>query len=186
MFIDISVKLDRLEEKCTKNTPPIDAYDSADLQMFPIGQVCDVIKFEKDLNNMDYKKKVFGHLRRSTGCGMPWKTACYKLCATIFTKNVLTQFSWTGMSRSHEKQAFSKLTNILDLFYKLINGTDNSFSYPQRDIFFRDGVLKHSNTRLHGAKKTNLIEPSIETTVESQEDDHEENNIVSINEVKDG
>nr|CAI5851628.1 unnamed protein product [Callosobruchus analis] len=67
------------------------------------------------LQNEEYQKKVVVHLRRIIGSGFPWIHACYKLAGVMFTKDILVQYSWTGVSRTEiEKDTFSKLTNILE------------------------------------------------------------------------
>ena len=71
----------------------------------------------------------------------------------MFTRELLTKYSWTGISKSMEKKAFNRLTGLLDMFYNVVFKSDNSFTYPARDSFFRDCILKHSNTRLKLNKK---------------------------------
>ncbi|CAG9764340.1 unnamed protein product [Ceutorhynchus assimilis] len=151
---EINIKIDRLVEMlCSNNWPLTKAKFDAQMQMFPIGNVGDLEKLEKDLENKEFEMKVFGHLSKIVGTGMPWKSACYKVCGTLITKDLLTKYSWTGLSRTTQKQAFNKLTNLLDVFYRTVSIADSSFTYAQRDSFFRDAVLKHSHTRLYGPKK---------------------------------
>nr|CAI5837452.1 unnamed protein product [Callosobruchus analis] len=114
-------------------------------------------KLNKDLEDKSYKKKVFTHLSRCLGHAMPYRSACYKLADIMFTKQLLTKYSWTGMSRSLEKKAFNRLTGILEVFYSVVYRCDNSFTYLGRDSFFRDCILKHSNTRLKLNKRGNDV-----------------------------
>ncbi|XP_028134096.2 uncharacterized protein LOC114329250 [Diabrotica virgifera virgifera] len=149
---DLVLRLDRVEQIIQKDVSDVVSLGE-DFQLFPIRETKYVFKLEKDLNNEDFKKKIFSHFGRIIGTSTPWKTACYKLCNIIFTKEVLTCFSWTGMSRNNNKEAFKNLKNTLDIFYRAVYKADNTFSYSQRDAFFRDGILKHSNTRLKQSQK---------------------------------
>lgn len=96
------------------------------------------------------------HLRKIIGTGYPWRQASYRLASVMLTKELLTHYSWTGVSRtSTPKIAFNKLNNILGVFYHVVRFSDNSFTYSQREVFFRDGILKHSQSRLNPSKKKN-------------------------------
>lgn len=153
---DISVRLNNLDAILKKTESSLTVIEN-ELQIFPIDMIPALEKLEKDLEDKSYKRKVFTHLTRSIGSAMPYKTACYKLAGVMFTKQLLTKYSWTGMSRSLEKKAFNRLTGILDIFYNVVFKSDNSFTYPARDSFFRDCVLKHSNTRLKLNKKVKAV-----------------------------
>ncbi|XP_050497657.1 uncharacterized protein LOC126893379 [Diabrotica virgifera virgifera] len=99
-------------------------------------------------------KKVVMNLRKIIGSGHSWRNACYKLSSVLFTKELLTHFSWTGVSRTkNTKLPFQKLHNILGIFYHVVKYCDGSFNYAHRETFFRDGILKHANTRLNPKKK---------------------------------
>nr|CAI5846934.1 unnamed protein product [Callosobruchus analis] len=125
-----------------------------DTHFFPISSKPAMYSFEDSLQNEEYQKKVVVHLRKIIGSGFPWIHACYKLAGVMFTKDILVQYSWTGVSRTEiEKDAFSKLTNILGVFYQVIRFSDISFSYANREAFFKDKLLKHSYSRLHPKKK---------------------------------
>lgn len=66
-----------------------------------------------------------------------------------FARNLLTFYSWTGLSRIKHltKNPFNKLVNILNIFFDVISYADASFSHKDKEEFFRDGVLKHSFER---------------------------------------
>ncbi|CAG9814655.1 unnamed protein product [Phaedon cochleariae] len=159
---DISVRLDNLDTILKKTESTLIITEN-ELQIFPIDRVPALEKLEKDLEDKAYKKNVFAHLTRCIGSALPSKTACYKLAGIMFTKQLLTEYSWTGMSRSLEKKAFNRLTGILDIFYNVVFKSDNSFTYPGRDSFFRDCILKHSNTRLKLNKKVKAPAETQET-----------------------
>uniref|UniRef100_A0A6P7FED9 Uncharacterized protein LOC114329250 n=1 Tax=Diabrotica virgifera virgifera TaxID=50390 RepID=A0A6P7FED9_DIAVI len=176
---DLVLRLDRVEQIIQKDVSDVVSLGE-DFQLFPIRETKYVFKLEKDLNNEDFKKKIFSHFGRIIGTSTPWKTACYKLCNIIFTKEVLTCFSWTGMSRRNNKESFKNLKNTLDIFYRAVYKADNTFSYSQRDAFFRDGILKHSNTRLKQSQKLKQrngkgVEKEREEEEKTEEEEENEN-----------
>lgn len=179
---DIFVRLNNLDNILKKAESSLTVTES-ELQIFPIGMVTDMEKLEKDLEDKTYKKKVFTHLARFIGSALPYKTACYKLAGIMFTKQLLTKYSWTGMSRSLEKKAFNKLTGILDIFFNVVFKSDNSFTYPRRDSFFRDCILKHSNTRLKLTKTVKALAENQEESKDLDETDIsiEDNSVITYN-----
>ncbi|CAG9762538.1 unnamed protein product [Ceutorhynchus assimilis] len=156
-FSVIAIKLDHIDERLgVCGLPPEKDHDTNIL--FPLNDIHKVQELEQKLNIAEFKAKIFGHFRRVNETGLFWKSACYKLCGFLFTKSLLTNYSWTGLSRtSAVKGPFNKYGNILDLFYKVVHYSDNSFNYSQRDLLFRDGVLKHGITRLNGSNKKKTL-----------------------------
>nr|CAI5824361.1 unnamed protein product [Callosobruchus analis] len=114
-----------------------------DTQFFPISSKPAMYSFEDSLQNEEYQKKDQAFLG-----SMP-ATSLQVLCLLSEFLDILVQYSWTGVSRTEiEKDTFSKLTNIL-----VIRFSDISFSYANREAFFKDKLLKHSYSRLHPKKK---------------------------------
>ncbi|XP_050301566.1 uncharacterized protein LOC126739794 [Anthonomus grandis grandis] len=122
--------------------------------IFPLTTIDETYKFENNLNNEEYKKKSITLMKRYIGTGQKWKQASYRLSSFMFTKELLTLFSWTGKSKtSDSKESFGRLVNILDVFFTVVSLSDPTFSHVQKEEFFKDGILKHSKTRLNAARK---------------------------------
>lgn len=98
-------------------------------------------------------------------------------------------YSWTGRGVYKQNLEFRKLTNILSIFYEVICYADCTFSHKQKEYFFRDCVLKHSEqrsqpkeARLPSAKKKKIT-PEAVATVTNYNYDLNEIGAQVINEV---
>lgn len=78
------------------------------------------------------------------------KKIAYILVDKIFTRQVLTCFSWTGTSRSKafkHKLAFLNLRHIRHFLYLVVSNANNRITEPDMDNFLKNSILKHANNR---------------------------------------
>ncbi|VEN56301.1 unnamed protein product, partial [Callosobruchus maculatus] len=173
-FVSLSLGMENILKEIQQRREPAASLDSEnaviDTHFFPISSKTAMYSFEDSLQNDDFQKKVVLHLRKIIGSGFAWIHACYKLAGVMFTKEILVQYSGTGVSRTGlDKDAFNKLNNILGVFYQVIRYSDLSFTYANRETFFRDKLLKHSQSRLHPRKKIKeTLSPQVPAQLSSE------------------
>lgn len=62
----------------------------------------------------------------------------FHLIDYLFERQLLTNFSWSGVSRRKEgKSTFKIYKNIMKLFYCIIQKADADFSIRENEIFLR-------------------------------------------------
>lgn len=73
----------------------------------------------------------------------------YKAIDFFFSPNLLTKYSWTGLSRGKdgEKKSFRNLEGILDVFFQAISKADCRHTKQKNCNLFKEGVLKHAKKR---------------------------------------
>lgn len=88
-------------------------------------------EFEELLNNPSYKTEIKDQL--SVICGKGKGRAnnnAYALSDVLFSRDFLTQCSWTGSSRNQEgKLCFKICTNTIQLLFELIHLSDKEYTY---------------------------------------------------------
>lgn len=70
-----------------------------------------------------------------------------KILQILFTKKVLTNFSWTGISRTknvEKKIPFQGNTNILKFFLNVLLQADSRWNTEKNEKFFKSNILKHA------------------------------------------
>ncbi|XP_055694636.1 uncharacterized protein LOC129796589 isoform X4 [Lutzomyia longipalpis] len=119
-------------------------------QIFPIATKDDLNQFNCKLKDEEYRMNAKKELCKINGCnGTSDGTKCaYRLVDYIFTRDLLTLYSWTGASRTGTKEPFKNNTHFLDLFYTVIRMADNSYAKVDAYNFFKNKVLKYSIARL--------------------------------------
>lgn len=128
---------------------------------FPLATVDDIKNFDTELkNNTEFKKFIFKEYSKIGGTDGRQKgdKVSATLAEVFFTKNVLINFSWTGISRTPgiEKKPFQCYEALIDAFYSLIRLSDSRWSKEDNVSFFRDKILKHANSRVKAQNlKTN-------------------------------
>ena len=72
----------------------------------------------------------------------------------LVERDVLTQFSWTGIAKKGEKKAFNMQKNILDVLFQVIFAADRSYTIKENEKFMHQ-VLRNSLSRCNqvGEKK---------------------------------
>lgn len=120
---------------------------------FPISDPDQVVELELKLSrNTDFKNILAKELCKFGGTGKNEQAdkIIYPVFDYLFDPELLTKFSWTGISRSQEivKRSFCKLENIIDLVFDVLLLADSRHTKRKNESLIRDKVLKHTNQRL--------------------------------------
>lgn len=73
----------------------------------------------------------------------------------LFTKQLLTNTSWTGISRTSsvtQKIPFRTLSNIIKFINDIMSACDSRWIYSDTEKLLKDKILKHSKTRNEAEK----------------------------------
>lgn len=95
----------------------------------------------------------------------------------MFSKNILTSFSWTGISRTagvEKKLAFQSFDGILMMFMKIIQKADSRWSQKKNEEFFKLNILKHAK------QISKAFENKINKNQQQQEITENENNDAEV------
>ncbi|XP_055686970.1 uncharacterized protein LOC129793965 isoform X2 [Lutzomyia longipalpis] len=145
-------KILKTQEKLTKNSE-----DPCTPGVFerPLHTTEEVDDLEKNLNDKIFFNACVKELVKVTGTSgnKDGKQMAYKLLHKVFTCEVLTKFSWSGVSKTGQKKCFSKLENTIELFSTVARQADNRFSRIDAENFFKKNVLKHAQTRYERNKQ---------------------------------
>jgi len=74
----------------------------------------------------------------------------------FFSKDVLTEFSWTGVSRTPgigKKEAFQACSGILNIISEMAIMADSRWNTTKNENFFKLHILKHAKQINEAAKK---------------------------------
>lgn len=73
----------------------------------------------------------------------------YKIVDHVFSRKLLTHYSWTGVSRRQlsDKKSFQNYQGLLNVFFKVIFLADNRYTIQKTQNLFKDNVLKHAKKR---------------------------------------
>lgn len=83
----------------------------------------------------------------------------YALVDKLFSREFLTQCSWTGSSkRNSPKHNFSTATSFFKAFYEIVKKADTRYSMTEAKEFFQLKVLRNSATRLQQTLSKKLNE----------------------------
>jgi len=85
--------------------------------------------------------------------------------AILFTKEVLTNFSWTGISRTvgvEKKEAFHSCNGILTFFTEIVGLADSRWNATKNDHLFKMRILKHAKQINEASKKRKTLHASKE------------------------
>lgn len=91
------------------------------------------------------------------------KTVARNLLAILFTKEVLTKFSWTGISRTtgvEKKEAFHSCCGILNFFTEIVLLADSRWNITKNDNLFKMRILKHAKQINEASKKIKKFLPA--------------------------
>lgn len=95
--------------------------------------------------------KRFGKVTGTTGAEKQSVKRAVKLISDVmFSKRLLTETSWTGISRSStldKKFPFSCLTSVISLIHEIMIRCDNRWNEGDTETVLRDKILKHSHKR---------------------------------------
>jgi len=84
------------------------------------------------------------------------KIVAKNLLAILFTKEVLTNFSWTGISRTvgvEKKEAFHSCNEILTFFTEIVGLADSRWNATKNNHLFKMRILKHAKQINEASKK---------------------------------
>lgn len=88
------------------------------------------------------------------------KTVARNLLAILFTKEVLTKFSWTGIFRTtgvEKKEAFHSCCGILNFFTEIVLLADSRWNITKNDNLFKMRILKHAKQINEASKKNKKV-----------------------------
>ncbi|CAH0555096.1 unnamed protein product [Brassicogethes aeneus] len=132
---------------------------------FPLQTVTEMNRLDDEIrNNEAFKNQLIDFLSRvggSSGQNDATKVA-YKISDMLFSSEILTHYSWTGISKrkeNPEKQSFTALKKVIEVFFEVLSKSDNRHTKEKNDKIIRDGILKHAKKRYErkrqqiGAKK---------------------------------
>lgn len=150
----------------------------------PLTTILEVKELDKELqSNDDYRKYLFKEYSKIGGTDgrQRGEKVAVNLAEIFFTKSVLVNFPWTGISRTAgvEKKPFQCYDALIDLFYLLVSASDSRWTKEENVCFFRDKILKHANARIkaHNSKlnkkltQAEIHSDAISETTEEIEDD---------------
>ncbi|XP_055381859.1 uncharacterized protein LOC129612337 [Condylostylus longicornis] len=156
-FIKTNVNLDKIYKILTeKNDFIISRADkeqqkSTVEQIFPLKSCEEIektnLKIESDV---EFKNFLIKDLLQFGGTGGKQNglKIGYKVVDRVFTKEVLTHYSWTGISKSNfPKNSFCSLNGFIKLFNEVILLADDHWTMKDTENLFKDGVLKHAKKR---------------------------------------
>nr|XP_023012616.1 uncharacterized protein LOC111502702 [Leptinotarsa decemlineata] len=115
----------------------------------PIDTLADLEKLEMKLTNktcMEEYVQKFSYVcgRKGSGNGI---TNCYILVDKIFSRKFMTFCSWAGGARDgKEKIPFKIFKNIIGLFFRVVNLSDDDFTLKNCEDFFK-AVIRNSTKR---------------------------------------
>ncbi|XP_074028793.1 longitudinals lacking isoform X3 [Leptinotarsa decemlineata] len=142
--------------------------------LFPLNSLVMVLQFNEEITqNAEYKKyliKTYTDIGGSDG-SEDGKIVARKILSKIFTKYVLTLFSWTGISRTKgldKKESFQSCQGILSFFNELLIKADSRWNQNKTEKFFKCYILKHARQINEAHQKTKKkAEQKTETAEES-------------------
>lgn len=103
----------------------------------------------KQLPNIFLQKMILSRVvgkSNNSGSGI---NSAYKLVDVMFSRSVLTNFTWTGntTTNTNKKMAFISLKNTIKLFHDVIFEADRSFTSIDNENFFKSRILKYATAR---------------------------------------
>lgn len=75
------------------------------------------------------------------------KKIAYVVVDKMFKRDVLTKFSWTGLSKTKTKSSFVALRKVNKLIYLIVQKNDNRYCESNHEDFMKNCVLKYSESR---------------------------------------
>ncbi|RLU15454.1 hypothetical protein DMN91_012448 [Ooceraea biroi] len=127
--------------------------------IFPLNIISDVQAFNSEIEkNADYKNYLLDTFKTIGGIegNEEGKIVARSLLVILFTKEVLTKFSWTGISRTtgvKKKEAFHSCCGILNFFTEIIILADSRWNATKTDHLFKMNILKHAKQINEASKK---------------------------------
>lgn len=76
--------------------------------------------------------------------------AALYLVDILFTRNIMTKYTWAGTaarSGHQQKSCFKNFTNTIGTFHMLVKVADPTYTKLQTELFFKNTVLQHSTRR---------------------------------------
>lgn len=108
-------------------------------------------------------------------------SAAYLLVDQIFTRQVMTLFSWTGLNKPGKdaKKPFKCYVNIMQLFSKVVRPFHSTYTVQDAQKFFKECAIQHAKRRFTQYKGQRVSAPKSRTMgrndVLSTEEFYEEN-----------
>ncbi|XP_055837843.1 uncharacterized protein LOC129906193 isoform X2 [Episyrphus balteatus] len=158
---DLHKKLDTLNKKvdnlkkCVENSPNTHPREFIlpslkEINMNPIETVDELYEFEEKLKDKEFKKDLIGRLKHVCGANsMSGDRAAYTLVDKIFTRKLMTQMSWSGVSKQGvaTKKPLQIFENVVRFFYTLVKIADPNYTELDAKNFFKKKVLPNSLRR---------------------------------------
>ncbi|CAH0555097.1 unnamed protein product [Brassicogethes aeneus] len=121
---------------------------------FPLASLEEINNFETELKvNKNLKEEFFEFLKKiggTTGEGDAAKVG-YKIVDTLFSMEILTYYSWTGISKKKTNQegkhSFSALKTLVQIIFEALLICDTRYNLQKHEKLFKEGVLKHAKKR---------------------------------------
>lgn len=132
---------------CTPNEIDVSEIES----LLPLSTVEAIQYFEHKLDDPRFRNVASNYFGKQIIYipGQLARSYAYTLIDIIFTRQVLTAYTWTGSTTSSEenKLPFSLYNNIIKLFFQVIHSTDNSYTWIENQDFIQIKVLKYARSR---------------------------------------
>ncbi|XP_041983125.1 uncharacterized protein LOC121736130 [Aricia agestis] len=140
----------KLEELVTRILVPVTDFNRQDNNKDNfkiISNLQELTSLEERLNNPQAEENIIKLLSVTCtkGRGRAYNNA-YALVDAMFTRQFMTQCSWSGGSRGDPKICFKSYNKTITLFFKIIHQSDNNFTIPDCELFFKK-VMRHAIKR---------------------------------------
>lgn len=91
---------------------------------------------------------------------MKGEKAAYTLVDFVFTRNLMTKYSWSGNTKKGhiQKKCFKQFEHVFNFFYNLIKKADPTYTTVEMKNFFQNKVLTHA-LRRSSSTKTRSSQP---------------------------
>ncbi|KAF5308690.1 hypothetical protein FQR65_LT18003 [Abscondita terminalis] len=137
----------------------------------PLDTVDAISEFNKELrDNTKYMTSSYNSIAGTSGTE-EGKIVLKKLLEIFFTKSILMEYSWTGISRTpglSKKNSFQSLEVILKFFFDIVSAADSRWTKSKTEVFFKVNILKHARQANAAFEKKRKC-PSI-ISITSEED----------------
>lgn len=122
--------------------------------------------------------KYYGQI---VGCDgkQEWKRVAYILADKIFSRNVLTNYTWTGMSKMKNKFPFCQFNRLRAFLFTIVNRASDLSCEEEFELFIKNCILKHSETRAGNDSRTSTPRTSTQRTAKKGENSSENSENVS-------
>lgn len=127
----------------------------SNINISEINTIEQLTKFEEELAKEDFEKEVYQYWTQRLGTDMGagyGKNKAFILSDSMFSRHFFTLCSWTGQSTSTEgnKVSFKSYKRTVDIFWKIVNNCDNTYSCEMNKTFLQ-GLMNKAKFRVEEA-----------------------------------